>query len=244
MAQAMVTVEELNKSYGSHKVINALSFSICEGERMAVFAPSGAGKTTLIKILAGLEKPDSGCVFLSDPDEVTVFQEPRLFPFLTIEENILLPFKIKNRSITPEVQQRFNDWLELCDLGESLHHYPYQLSGGMRQKTALIRGLLGQPRFIMLDEPFQSINYAAKNAIISHIVDHMPDLSLLFVTHIAEEIPLLAQTVLFFTDSCLTHPEQMDAESLPEKLMISNPVFFSDENNRTFLQNVKKKETL
>jgi NitT/TauT family transport system ATP-binding protein len=238
MAQAMVTVEELNKSYGSHKVIDALSFTIQEGERMAVFAPSGAGKTTLIKILAGLEKPDSGRVFLADPNPVTVFQEPRLFPFLTITENILLPYKIQNRSITSEVQRRFDSWVELCDLGDFIHHYPYQLSGGMRQKVALIRGLLGQPRFIMLDEPFQSINYAAKQAIISHIIKSMPGLSLLFVTHIAEEIPLLAQTVLFFTNSCLAHPERVKAELLQGKLLISSPIFIHDENNGTFPQDV------
>jgi NitT/TauT family transport system ATP-binding protein len=198
---------------------------------MAIFAPSGAGKTTLIKILAGIESADSGRFILADTAPVTLFQEPRLFPFLTVEENIFLPFKIAGRSVDSEVQRRYQTWLEVCELKAFMQHYPYQLSGGMRQKVALIRGLLGKPRFVMMDEPFQSINGASKQAIIAHIIETMPELSILFVTHIAEEIPLLAQTVLYFPSPWLSRSERLPASALQRKLSAVKPLFITDEIN-------------
>jgi ABC-type nitrate/sulfonate/bicarbonate transport system ATPase subunit len=244
MAGEMVTVKQLNKSYGSHRVIDGLSFTLHEGERLAVFAPSGAGKTTLIKILNGLESPDSGRVEVSGANPVTIFQEPRLFPFLTVEENIYLPYKVANRSITAEVNRRYQDWMHICELEKFTKHYPYQLSGGMRQKAALVRGLLGQPRFVMMDEPFQSVNYLAKQALIAHILETLPGITILFVTHIVEEIPMLAQQVMFFTDSCLDTPQYLEAGVLQEKLSQPNPLIIINEKDKAFPLDVKKKETL
>lgn len=244
MTDVIASVQELEKSFAGHRVIADLSFSIHEGERTAVFAPSGAGKTTLIKILARLETADNGSVSLPGPAPVVVFQEPRLFPFLTVEENIFLPFKIQNRSITSEVQRRYQHWMEICDLSNFAHHYPYQLSGGMRQKTSLIRSLLGQPALLLLDEPFQSINYASKQAIIVHILETLPDSSILFVSHIAEEIPMLAQNVLFFNTPCLVRPQRMSTADFAEHIAAANPFFIPVENNRLTAQEVKKKETL
>ena len=244
MAEQIVSVQNLQKTYEGQRVIDGLSFSIHEGERLALFAPSGAGKTTLISILAGLEKPDSGRVSVADKAPIIIFQEPRLFPFLNVEENIFLPFKIANRSITPEVNKRFLDWLEVCDLGRSVHLYPYQLSGGMRQKVSIVRGLLGLPHFVMLDEPFQSVNFAAKKAIIEHILETQPQVTLLFVTHIAEEVPMLAQRVMYFTDSCLEDPEFFEAGSLKEKLSKPNSLIIHNEKDQAFSLDAKKKETL
>lgn len=244
MTAQIVTVQNLYKTYAGQQVIAGLSFSIQEGERVALFAPSGAGKTTLISILAGLETPDSGRASVADLAPVTVFQEPRLFPFLNVEENIFLPYKIANRSVTPEVNQRYQAWLEVCELGRFVHLYPYQLSGGMRQKVSLVRGLLGMPRFVMLDEPFQSINYEAKKAIIDHILETQPQITLLFVTHIAEEVPMLAQRVMFFKDPCLGAPEFFGAGSLQEKLSKPNSLIIHDEKDQAFPLDVKKKETL
>lgn len=227
--QMAVTVEELNKSFGTHKVIDSLSFSIAAGERLAVFAPSGAGKTTLIKIIGKLEKADSGQVRLGEATPAIIFQEPRLFPFLTVSENILLPFKVKGQALTSDLQHSYQRWLEVCELGEFVNYYPFQLSGGMRQKVALIRGLLPSPRFIMLDEPFQSINVLSKQRIMEHILQTMPELSFLFVSHIADEIPAFAQTVLYFSTTCLSHPERLAAVDLKNKLSVSHLLFTTDE---------------
>jgi NitT/TauT family transport system ATP-binding protein len=213
MSDLILAVNNLTKQYGEHVVIDHLSLTIRRGEKLALFAPSGAGKTTLIKILIGIAPPTSGSFQLFDPIPVTIFQEPRLFPFMTVEENIFLPFKAQARSITSADRQNYRRWLEVCELGSYKQHYPHQLSGGMKQKTALIRGLLSRPTFALLDEPFQSIGGNSKQAIIEHIKDSNPNLSLLLITHNPDEVLQLVQSVLFFEQSNLSHGKQIMLQS-------------------------------
>jgi ABC-type nitrate/sulfonate/bicarbonate transport system ATPase subunit len=199
----VLTVDKLSKSYGEHAVISNLSFSLCSGQRLALFAESGSGKTTLVKILAGIEKQNRGTFSIQDASPVTVFQEPRLFPFMTIEENVFLPFKARGKPITASVRQDYQRWLDVSGLGGFAHFYPYQLSGGMKQKTTLIRGLLGRPRFAVLDEPFQSIGNESKRELIKFMLTSNPDMALLLITHSSEEVCQIAQTALVFKQPCL-----------------------------------------
>lgn len=200
----IITVRHLNKRFGEQAVISDLSFSIPRGERSAIFAPSGSGKTTLLHILAKLQRPDSGSVWVDDPRPVIIFQEPRLFAHLTVEENIFLPFQVQKRLTTEQVWRDYHAWLDVCELGSFRHHFPGQLSGGMRQKVALVRGFLQNPTLVLLDEPFQSIGQNAKRVIIRHILDTNPALSMLLVTHNPEEVHLLADSTLFFQSNCLS----------------------------------------
>jgi ABC-type nitrate/sulfonate/bicarbonate transport system ATPase subunit len=230
MAPANVlTVRHLSKQFAGHRVIDDLSFDMGEGERVALFAPSGSGKTTLIHILAGLEPYDSGSFTLNDTAPATVFQEPRLFPFLTVEENILLPYRVRAKPVTPAVQRRCQAWLEVCRLTECRRQYPYQLSGGMKAKVALIRGLLGEPRFVMLDEPFQSIDGASKAAIIAHLRQACPQAAWLFITHQTEDVPGMAQSVLHFPGPGLKRVSAQDVATFerhqadPTRLFMPRP---------------------
>jgi ABC-type nitrate/sulfonate/bicarbonate transport system ATPase subunit len=216
-SNTMLDVNQLSKAYQSVPVIQDLSFSLNAGERLAIFAPSGAGKTTLLRILAGLERADQGEFTLQELVPVVLFQEPRLFPFLTLEQNIFLPFEAQQRKITPQIRKAFQHWLEVCDLAECTRLYPWQCSGGMKQKAAIIRAMLGSPRLVLLDEPFQSIGGEAKSAVINHLVQTNPDLSALFITHIPDEIPLLAHSVLFFHQQQLTHPLVIPAEKFMQE---------------------------
>jgi NitT/TauT family transport system ATP-binding protein len=203
MTADMVSVFHLSKRYESQIVIDDLSFAIPTGARTAVFAPSGAGKTTLIQILAGLQKPDEGVARVNVEHPVVIFQEPRLFPYMTVEENIFLPFKLHDRVINSEARESYETWLSVCGLDGFKKHYPYQLSGGMKQKVSLIRGLLQNPSFIMMDEPFQSIGREAKKVIIEHLRLTYPNLTLLLVTHDPEEVQLLAGQMLYFPTAIL-----------------------------------------
>ncbi len=223
MANDLLTVRHLTKHYGASTpaVIEDLSFSIPQGARVTVFGPSGAGKTTLINILTRVDHADGGEFTLTAVNPCTIFQEPRLFPYMTVEENILLPIKIrsaKERSAraptTPALWAEYQRWLEVCDLTPYVNHYPYQLSGGMKQKTALIRGFLTEPDFVMMDEPFKSIDLRAKRAIIRHILDSYPGITVLFVTHTVDEIPLLTESVLLFTASRLAEYTVHDSARL------------------------------
>jgi ABC-type nitrate/sulfonate/bicarbonate transport system ATPase subunit len=202
-AEKLLTVERLTKRFGSQAVIENLSFSVTRGARVTVFAPSGAGKTTLINILTGLDRDYEGSFALAARHAVTIFQEPRLFPYMTVEENIFLPARIRRVGLDAVLAATYDRWLEVCGLGQYTHHYPYQLSGGMKQKVALIRGYLTEPDFVMMDEPFKSIDLASKQAIIRHILDTYPTagpgaVTILFVTHDMEEVNLLTDSLLLF----------------------------------------------
>ena len=224
-SEAMLVVHQVSKKYQDMPVIQNLSFSLNAGERLALFAPSGAGKTTLLRILAGLETADSGDTWLADPTPAVIFQEPRLFPFLTLEENILLPFEAQQKKVTSQVRKDYQQWLEVCELGDSARQYPYQLSGGMKQKAAIMRAMLGRPLLVLMDEPFQSIGAEAKANIIQHILTTLPDLSALFITHIPDEIPLMAHSVLYFQHQVLANPLALPAESFcPEKYFYPFPI--------------------
>jgi NitT/TauT family transport system ATP-binding protein len=203
MTTDMVSVTHMSKSFESQRVIDDLTFTIPAGARTALFAPSGAGKTTLIQILAGLQKPDEGMARVNVEHPVVLFQEPRLFPYMTVEENIFLPFKLRDRAVNNETLQAYDAWLSVCDLGEFRKHYPYQLSGGMKQKVSLVRGLLPHPSFIMMDEPFQSIGRQAKKVIIEHLLKSHPGLTVLLVTHDPEEVQLMARQMLYFPTAVL-----------------------------------------
>lgn len=204
--ECKVITHDLSKSYDSQPIIQSLSITLSKGERAAVFAPSGAGKTTLIKLLAGLETPSSGFLHVNDDRPAVIFQEPRLFPYMTVEENIRLPWKVRNTPWTEQARIEFYEWLDICELLDSKDRYPYQLSGGMRQKTALIRGLLEHPTLALMDEPFQSIGQSSKNRIIGHIRKNNPEMAILLVTHNADEIPVLTDWVYFFVSSRLVSP--------------------------------------
>jgi ABC-type nitrate/sulfonate/bicarbonate transport system ATPase subunit len=203
MPDNLLTVENLSKCFGPHIVIENLSFSVGRAGRVTIFAPSSAGKTTLIHILAGLDRDYTGSFSLAATKPATIFQEPRLFPYMTVEENIFLPARIRGIAVTKSLSAAYGRWLEVCDLTQYARHYPYQLSGGMKQKVALIRGFLTEPDFVMMDEPFKSIDVRSKGAIIRHILDTYPGVTVLFVTHAIDEVPLLTQSLLLFKNNRL-----------------------------------------
>jgi len=221
MPDNLLTVTHLTKRFGTPlghlpPVIQDLSFAIPRGGRVTIFGPSGAGKTTLINILTRVDRTYEGAFALAAKNPCTIFQEPRLFPYMTVEENIFLPAKIRKTPITPDLLAHYRRWLEVCDLTPRLavSHYPYQLSGGMKQKTALIRGFLIEPDFVMMDEPFKSIDMRAKRAIISHILESYPGVTVLFVTHAVDEILLLTESVLLFKASRLAEYTVHDSARL------------------------------
>ncbi|MBU2509799.1 ATP-binding cassette domain-containing protein [bacterium] len=194
----ILTVSHLTKYYEQRLIINDLSFSIGKGDRVTFFAPSGSGKTTLIAILNGFDADYQGQYSLSAKSLVTIFQEPRLFAHMTVKENILFPLQVKGKRLTTDFQQRLDHWMEVCEISDKLEQYPYQLSGGSKQKVALVRGLLDFPDFVMMDEPFKSIDIVSKTAIIRHIVEVYPEMTILLVTHNLEEIPLLSKSLMVF----------------------------------------------
>lgn len=175
----MIRVIDLEKSFGKNRVFSRLSFEIAQGEKVAVSAPSGGGKTTLLRILCGLEKADRGRIEGLNPESVSYcFQEPRLFPTLTVLENVTCIFPDSAGKI-PAAKAL----LEELGLGDALEKLPHELSGGMKQRAALARTLLADRPVVFLDEPFAALDEDRKESVRRIVAARCADKTLLLVSH-------------------------------------------------------------
>lgn len=196
-----VEIKNISKIYhtldGETKALDSISFDIERGEIVAIVGPSGCGKSTILSIIAGLEKPSSGDVLIhgekiTDTNKTMgyMFQSDHLFPWRTIMENVLIGLEIQKK-INQESLQRVSRLLETYGLRDFKNHYPNQLSGGMRQRVALIRTLAIEPELLLLDEPFSALDYQSRLAVSDDISDILKKekKTAIMVTHdIAEAI--------------------------------------------------------
>ena len=197
-------IENLNFSFGHHKIIENLNLNIQKNEIHVFLGKSGIGKTTLLKLICGLEHPKSGRIFKDDRalnnDNVfippnkrnigIVFQEDSLFHHLTVEQNIRIAQKKQNHKV-------FEDLLILCKIEEKRNHFPSELSGGQKQRVAIARALYQNPDIILFDEPFSALDTNLR-AYLRQRVKHWLRLnkkSALFITHDKEEAIHLADKI-------------------------------------------------
>lgn len=146
---------------GETVAVKDLSFSLKQGEFLAVVGPSGCGKTTLLSLAAGLLKPSAGKIENGGVTFGYMLQKDELFPWRTIEKNVFLPLEIQRRN-TPERRQKVLSLAEKYGLKDFLKSFPRELSGGMRQRAALIRTLAAEPDVLLLDEPFSALDYQTR----------------------------------------------------------------------------------
>lgn len=184
---------------GETKALEDISFKIDEGEFISILGPSGCGKTTLLNILAGILKPSSGTILLKEDtiknnlDKIGyMFQKDHLFEWNTVLENVELGLKIKKK-LTKENNNRVIDLLKEYQLYKFKDHHPSELSGGMRQRVALIRTLALNPEILFLDEPFSALDYQSRLKICDdvHGIIKKEKKTTIMVTHdIAEAISM------------------------------------------------------
>ncbi|MBE7080277.1 MAG: ABC transporter ATP-binding protein [Clostridiales bacterium] len=153
---------------GETVALQAVNFSVNEGEFVAIIGPSGCGKTTLLSLAAGLLTPTKGKVITDGGSFGYMLQKDELFPWRTIEKNIFLPLEIK-RANTAENQARALALAEKYGLAQFLKNYPAALSGGMRQRAALIRTLSVNPDVLLLDEPFSALDYQTRLSVCDDV---------------------------------------------------------------------------
>lgn len=183
---------------GETAALKDLTFSVGQGEFIAVIGPSGCGKTTILSLAAGLIKPSAGRITVREG--VTfgyMLQKDELFPWRTIEKNILLPLEIKKTN-TPENRKKALDLAVKYGLGDFLSSYPDQLSGGMRQRAALIRTLASDPAMLLLDEPFSALDYQTRLNVCDDVyrIIRSENKTALLITHDISEAISVADRVL------------------------------------------------
>lgn len=184
-----------------------IQLSIEEGEFVSFLGPSGCGKTTLLSIIAGLIKPIEGTVSIANkpitkPDELIgyMLQQDYLFPWKTIEENVTLGLKITNQK-TPETTEKTLDLLRKMGLDSVEKQFPSQLSGGMRQRAALVRTLATNPQILLLDEPFSALDYQTKLKLEDLVVQTLKDFNktAILVTHDIGEAIAMSDRIFVFS---------------------------------------------
>ena len=153
---------------GETVAVQDLNFSVKQGEFVAIIGPSGCGKTTLLSLAAGLLSPTRGKVVSEGVTFGYMLQKDELFPWRTIEKNIFLPLEIR-RALTAENKKRALALAEKYGLGQFLKSYPSALSGGMRQRAALIRTLSVDPDVLLLDEPFSALDYQTRLSVCDDV---------------------------------------------------------------------------
>lgn len=178
----------------SSMVLDGLNLEFADNQLVCILGPSGCGKTTLIRILAGFETKTSGSVRIDgvevdgpSSDNIFVFQHNGLLPWMTVEENTALGLRrIKDRE---ERESRVREFLEMVELVGFEHHYPHQLSGGMKRRAELARALVVNPEILFMDEPFAGLDFLTRLKLREEIIN-MHELfqkSIIFITHDIDE---------------------------------------------------------
>ena len=181
---------------GETIALKDVNFSVSNGEFVAIIGPSGCGKTTILSLAAGLLTPTKGKVITQNVSFGYMLQKDELFPWRTIEKNIYLPLEIKRRN-TPAQRTRALGLAEKYGLKQFLKNYPSSLSGGMRQRAALIRTLSVNPDVLLLDEPFSALDYQTRLSVCDDVykIIRSEKKTALLITHDISEAISLADKI-------------------------------------------------
>ncbi len=199
--------EQVNKSYQGQPVIRDITLTLAQGELVGLLGASGVGKTTLMSILAGVDRPDSGRVLLKGEDITGVagrvgymLQKDLLLPFKTTLDNVSLPLILKGMKKS-KAREQATELMERFGLSGSENKYPHQLSGGMRQRAALLRTHFSGNRVILLDEPFSALDALTKSELHRWYLDVSAQMGLttLFITHDMDEALTLSDRIYVMT---------------------------------------------
>ncbi|WKY45663.1 ABC transporter ATP-binding protein [Eubacteriaceae bacterium ES2] len=203
----LIKIKNILKSYGKNLILDNISLEIMPSELICIVGASGCGKTTLLNLVGGFLKADQGEIFLQEhkiekPSSrcIMVFQEfDQLFAWKTVRKNVEFPLKKIRKDYSPkEVHECVSHYLKLVKLSDYEKYYPAQLSGGMKQRTALARALALSPEVLLMDEPFGSLDAQTKNELQQTLLEirEKTQTTILFVTHDIREAMVLADRIV------------------------------------------------
>ncbi len=209
---AILQMKDVSMGYVTKKeailALDSISFTVRDGEFISLLGPSGCGKTTLLSLIAGLLKPTSGEIILAHANQNQaqnekigyMLQQDYLFPWRTIEDNVTIGQKILGHYSEQSREMAF-EWLERLGLGDKKGVFPNQLSGGMRQRVALVRMLATNPTLMLLDEPFSALDYQTKlnlEDLVSQTLKSERKTAIL-VTHDIEEAIAMSDRIILLS---------------------------------------------
>jgi putrescine transport system ATP-binding protein len=205
-AKPYVRIEKVTKKFGDFIAVDDVTLDIYKKEIFCLLGASGCGKTTLLRMLAGFERPTSGKIFIDGVDMTTIppyerpvnmmFQSYAIFPHMTVEQNVAFGLKQEGIAKT-EIESRVNDMLQLVKLGQFAKRKPHQRSGGQRQRVALARSLVKKPKLLLLDEPLAALDKKLREHTQFELINIQETLGVTFVvvTHDQEEAMTLSTRV-------------------------------------------------
>ena len=237
-----LSLRELGVTYqtsrGPLEALGPLSLDVADGEFVAVLGPSGCGKSTLLKILSGLMPPSQGEALLGGAvidrprGEVgIVFQQPTLLPWKTVLQNVLMPLKVLG-AYSPAARQRAEGLLAMVGLEAFADHYPHELSGGMQQRVSIARGLVNEPRLLLMDEPFAALDALTREQMILELqsIWERTKKSVIFITHSIPEAAFMADRIVVLSprpgrivhveEVGLARPRGLESMAAPEFVAI------------------------
>ena len=240
---AILEVKNLKKKFGSNLVLKDVSFSLEEGQVLAIIGSSGSGKTTLLRCLNFLETPDSGEIFVNDKQLLSqseeeirqnrlhfglVFQNFNLFPQYTVFQNVTLAPTLLNIDTADAIKEKAHQLIARVGLSQKENSYPYQLSGGQQQRVAIARALAMNPQVLCFDEPTSALDPELTGEVLRVIRELKNTHStMIVVTHEMEFAKSVADVVIYMADGVI---EEMGS---PEQVF-NHP---QSEKTRAFLQN-------
>lgn len=206
-----LTIDNITKSFQrsgkqSLQALENINLTINEGEFISLLGPSGCGKSTLLSIIAGLTKPSTGSIMLNNqevtepgPDKSMVFQEPALFPWMSVKENVTFPLRKKLSKQDREASAAH--YLKMVHLSQFAENYPHELSGGMQQRVAIARALAMDSGLLLMDEPFGALDEQTRHVLQEEVEKIWLDTkkTIVFVTHSIREAMKLSDRIIIMS---------------------------------------------
>ena len=204
-----IEIKNINKSFKKNNkelsVLEDINLNIDDGEFICLLGPSGCGKTTLLRLIAGLDEPTSGEIIangevVKEPsgDRAVIFQQYSLFPWLTVLENVTFGLEVSGKGSKEENIENAERYLQRVGLYEFKDSYPHELSGGMKQRVAIIRSLLNHSPILLMDEPFSALDMQNRHKLQEQLIGVWKrfDNTIVFVTHDVDEAVYLADKIV------------------------------------------------
>lgn len=243
VTMAAVDVDNVSMAFGDNFLaLDRISLSVQQGQFVCLIGHSGCGKSTLLNLVAGLLIPTEGSITCSGlqvtgpgPDRAMVFQSHALLPWMTCVENVELGVRqaFRGKLSKSEMRDRAEQALKLVHLGHAIEKYPYEISGGMKQRVGIARALATEPRVLLLDEPFGALDALTRSALQDELIRVMANTksTVIMVTHDVDEAILLGDKIVMMTNGPAARIGEVLEVCLPRPRdrieLASNPLYGS-----------------